>query len=43
MHDTTESDPREVDAAANGLNYISMDGNIACLGNNNYIYIYIRW
>ena len=33
MHDTTESDPREVDAAENGLNYISMEGNIACLGN----------
>jgi len=33
MHDTTESDPREVDAAENGLNYISMDGNIACLVN----------
>lgn len=32
MDDKTESDPREVDATENGLSYISMDGNIACLG-----------
>lgn len=33
MRDTNEEDPREVAAAANGLNYIGLDGNIACLVN----------
>lgn len=32
MEDTTEADPREVEAAKYQLNYIGMDGNIACLG-----------
>lgn len=32
MEDTSESDPREVEAAKYNLNYIGMDGNIACLG-----------
>ena len=32
MEDTTEQDPREVEAAKFNLNYIGMDGNIACLG-----------
>ena len=32
MHDTTEMDPLEVDAESHNLNYISMDGDIACLG-----------
>lgn len=31
--DTTESDPREVEAAKYNLNYIGMTGNIGCLGN----------
>ena len=31
--DTTEDDPREVAAAALGLNYVGMDGNIGCLVN----------
>ncbi|XP_023230036.1 succinate--CoA ligase [GDP-forming] subunit beta, mitochondrial-like [Centruroides sculpturatus] len=31
--DNTESDPREVEAAKYQLNYIGMDGNIACLVN----------
>jgi len=31
--DTTESDPREVDAANHNLNFIAMDGNIGCLVN----------
>jgi len=31
--DTAEEDPREVKAAAFGLNYIGMDGNIGCLVN----------
>ncbi|KAL7641109.1 UNVERIFIED_CONTAM: hypothetical protein RMT77_008246 [Armadillidium vulgare] len=31
--DTTESDPREVDAAKHNLNYIGMEGNIGCLVN----------
>lgn len=33
QEDTTESDPREVEAAKWNLNYIGMDGNIACLVN----------
>src|SRR5204863_4909834 len=33
MRDTTEEDPREVAASAFGLNYIGLDGNIACLVN----------
>jgi len=31
--DMAESDPREVEAAKHNLNYIGMDGNIACLVN----------
>lgn len=31
--DTTESDPREVDASSHNLNFIGMDGNIGCLVN----------
>eukprot|EP00035_Acanthoeca_spectabilis_P020074 m.431040 g.431040 ORF g.431040 m.431040 type:complete len:426 (+) comp17246_c0_seq1:39-1316(+) len=33
QEDTAESDPREVEAAALGLNYVGMDGNIGCLVN----------
>ena len=33
MRDTAEEDPREVEAAKHGLNYIGLDGNIACLVN----------
>ncbi|XP_040577493.1 succinate--CoA ligase [GDP-forming] subunit beta, mitochondrial [Lepeophtheirus salmonis] len=33
MEDTTEMDPREVEAAAHNLNYVQMDGNIGCLVN----------
>uniref|UniRef100_L7MAT5 Succinate--CoA ligase [GDP-forming] subunit beta, mitochondrial n=1 Tax=Rhipicephalus pulchellus TaxID=72859 RepID=L7MAT5_RHIPC len=33
QEDTSESDPREVLAAKHHLNYIGMDGNIACLVN----------
>jgi len=33
MHDTSETDPREVQAAKHNLNYIGMDGNIGCLVN----------
>ena len=32
MEDTSESDPREIEAAKHNLNYIGMDGNIGCLG-----------
>lgn len=32
MEDTTECDPREVEANKYNLNYIGMDGNIGCLG-----------
>jgi len=33
LDDTTESDPREVEASKYNLNYIGMDGNIGCLVN----------
>lgn len=33
MRDTTEEDPREVEASKYDLNYIGLDGNIACLVN----------
>jgi len=33
MEDTTESDPREVEAAKYNLNYVQLDGNIGCLVN----------
>lgn len=33
MEDTSESDPREIEAARHNLNYIGMDGNIGCLVN----------
>lgn len=33
LHDPTEEDPREVEAAKYQLNYIGLDGNIACLVN----------
>lgn len=33
LEDTSEQDPREVEAAKFNLNYIGMDGNIACLVN----------
>ena len=33
MEDTTESDPREVEAAKHSLNYVQLDGNIGCLVN----------
>ena len=33
MRDTTEEDPREVDASQFNLNYIGLDGDIACMVN----------
>ena len=33
MRDVAEEDPREVEASKHGLNYIGLDGNIACLVN----------
>ena len=33
MRDLAEEDPREVEASKHGLNYIGLDGNIACLVN----------
>jgi succinyl-CoA synthetase beta subunit len=33
LRDTAEEDPREVEASQFGLNYIGLDGNIACLVN----------
>ena len=32
LEDSTEEDPREVDAASHSLSFIGMDGNIGCLG-----------
>ena len=33
LRDTAEEDPREVEASKHGLNYIGLDGNIACMVN----------
>jgi len=33
LRDITEEDPREVEASKSGLNYIGLDGDIACLVN----------
>src|SRR5437879_9931176 len=33
MRDLAEEDPREVEASKRGLNYIGLDGDIACLVN----------
>ena len=33
MRDFDEEDPKEVEAAAHGLNYIALDGNIGCIVN----------
>lgn len=33
LRDISEEDPREVEASKHGLNYIGLDGNIACLVN----------
>ena len=33
LRDIAEEDPREVEASKQGLNYIGLDGNIACLVN----------
>src|SRR3989440_1063318 len=33
MRDIAQEDPREVEASKHGLNYIGLDGNIACLVN----------
>ena len=32
MDDNSETDARDVEAARHNLNYIGLDGNIACLG-----------
>jgi succinyl-CoA synthetase beta subunit len=33
LRDIAEEDPREVEASKHGLNYVGLDGNIACLVN----------
>ena len=33
MHDPSQEDPRESEAALNGLSYVSLDGNIGCMVN----------
>ena len=35
QEDTSESDPREVEATKYDLNYIGMTGNIGCLGKTS--------
>ena len=39
--DTSESEPREVEAAKPDLNYIGMTGNIGCLGNCSHSNTYL--
>ena len=34
MDDKSETDPREVEAEANFLNYVGLDGSIGCLGKS---------
>ena len=48
MDDGTETDEREIEAGIYGLNYIPLDGNIACMGKcfrahkfHNFIILYI--
>ena len=36
MDDTTEFEPREVDAASHNLNHVQPDGNIGCLANGTW-------
>jgi succinyl-CoA synthetase beta subunit len=33
MRDTAEEDPAEVEASANNLNYVKLDGNVGCMVN----------
>jgi succinyl-CoA synthetase beta subunit len=33
LHDETEEDPKEVEAAKHNLNYVALDGNIGCMVN----------
>ena len=33
MHDETQEDPQEAEAAKNDLSYVSLDGNIGCMVN----------
>ena len=33
MHDPSQEDPRELEAAMNDLSYVSLDGNIGCMVN----------
>lgn len=33
MHDSSQEDPREAEAARNDLSYVSLDGNIGCMVN----------
>jgi succinyl-CoA synthetase beta subunit len=42
MDDETEMDPREADANRCHLNYVGLDGNIACLGNCRFLSYFHR-
>ena len=39
MDDLSETDPREVEATLHHLNYIGLEGNIGCLGNQIYGFV----
>ena len=43
LRDTSQEDPREVNASKCNLNYIGLDGQIGCLGTQficlNFLYI----
>ena len=40
QEDTSENDPREVEAAKSDFNYIGMTGNIGCLGKCSYVHVF---
>jgi len=42
IEDTSEIDPREVEASKYNLNYIGMSGNIGCLGQFSQIFIFYK-
>ena len=43
MKDWSQEDSREQKAASINLNYIGLDGNIGCLGNNAVHQISVLW
>ena len=43
MDDETETDPRETEAAKHNLQYIALDGNIACMGKIFFLHVFILY